>query len=93
MGSSGHAYLSFGMTPTPPKIFNLFRTHDIPYADETPGSNGDHPPQAQSDTDYETCDSGMSSDRSSMESGTIGGTNDDERGTRWVSCTDFLFIM
>ena len=62
----------------------FYRTHDIPYADETPGSTGDHPPQPQSDTDYETCDSGMSSDRSSMESGTIGGTHDDDHGTRLV---------
>ena len=50
-----------------------FRSHDIPFADESPSSASATETQTnrQSDTDYETCDSGMSSERSSVENATI----------------------
>ena len=47
-----------------------FRAHDIPFADESP-TPSEPPANRQSDTDYETCDSGMSSERSSVENARI----------------------
>ena len=54
-----------------------FRSHDIPFVDESPSAAIERQTNRQSDTDYETCDSGMSSERSSVENATIeeGGTN------------------
>ena len=55
-----------------------FRSHDIiPFVDESPSAAIEPQTNRQSDTDYETCDSGMSSERSSVENATIeeGGTN------------------
>ena len=54
-----------------------FRSHDIPFVDESPSAAIEPHTNMQSDTDYETCDSGMSSERSSVENATIeeGGTN------------------
>ncbi len=50
-----------------------FRSRDVPFQDENPSSPGtsDSHGSKLSDTDYETCDSGMSSERSSVENANV----------------------